>query len=144
MPDDTVPDFEPAKTSSIFDPPKRGPAKDKAPSQPKPKGRPNTHDRRKEKLLTLLSTVGSAVLFFEQTDGTIILTNAENLAEATATLADEVPAVAKAIDAMSTGGAWGGFLLAIAAMIIPILSHHKILPEIANAFIPQDITSQAA
>jgi hypothetical protein len=139
-------DFEPEpvedsapKTRSIFDPPKRGP-KDSAPkSEPVRRGRTSTHDKRKQKLLTVLATVGTAVAMFEMTDGQIIIANAEQVAEATATLADEVPAVAKALDSMSTGGAWGGFFLAIAAMIIPILAHHKLVPEfLTSAVIPPD------
>lgn len=135
-PADTVPTAEP---TSIFT--KKKPKSDTTPKTgAATRGRPNKHNQRKEKLMTILITVGTGVAMFEQFDGMVIATRAEDVAEATATLADEVPAVAKALDAMSTGGAYGAFLMALMSMLLPILAHHKVLPAaIANMIVPDDV-----
>jgi hypothetical protein len=144
---DEIPVFEPEKVSSLFDRPvgARKPRADTTPNQgvPKAKGRPTKHNQRHEKLLSLLSTVGAGVAFFEQIDGQIILANAEAVAEATATLADENAQVAKAIDGLSTGGAWGAFIIALCGMIIPMLVHHNLVPAfLGTMFVPPDVVDR--
>lgn len=142
MPDE-IPNegFEPQKVTSIFERPVgERKSRDSTPRQPgTAKGRPTKHNQRKEKLLQTLTTVGAGVAFFEQFDGQVIIANAEQVAEATATLADENAQVAKALDAMTTGGAWGAFLIALCSMILPILAHHNLVPSfVASALMPTD------
>lgn len=148
MTDEIPTEFEPKPISSIFDKPignRRKQTSDGVPKQGT-RGRPNKHNQRKEKLQSLLGTVGSAVCMFELHDGSVIIAHAEAVAEATATLADENVHVAKAIDSMSVGGAWGGFMLALASMIIPILVHHNLVPAFLTAITvpPPDISASAS
>lgn len=131
--------------TGLFDRKAKGERKPRTDTAPRTAGRPNNHNKRRDKVATLLSTIGTAVSFFDQIDGEIILVQTGEVAEALATLADEDARVAKALDAMSTGGAYGAFLMALAGMVIPIMAHHGLVPAfLAGALVPQAPQAPAA
>jgi hypothetical protein len=140
-PSDPPPDEPPA--SGRFTKKRRPVKQDTKPAGSAPRGRQSANSKRKEKLLTLFGTIGSGVLMFEQFDGMTILQGSEQLAQATADLADQVPAVAKAIDAMSVGGAYGAFILALMSIALPIAAHHNVIPEqITHFLVPRESNAQ--
>jgi hypothetical protein len=99
--------------------------------------------KRTEKLHTLFSTIGGGIALVDMYDAQVIMTNAMPLAQALADVADVNPAIAKAIDGLSTGGTYGALILAVVSIAMPILAHHKVLPEfVASVFVPSDPNGQ--
>ena len=131
--------------AGLFDRKPKGSRAPRSDSAPRAANRPSNHNKRRDKVATLLSTIGTAVSFFDQFDGEVILVQTSEVAEALATLADEDARVAKALDAMSTGGAYGAFLMALAGMVLPIMAHHNLIPGfLAGALVPQTPQQPAA
>lgn len=77
----------------------------------------------------IIGTVGVAVYAVDQHCGTIILDRGKPLADALAKLAQTRPNIAKMILASQAMGDWGGVVFASVNIAIPIMAHHKLLPE---------------
>ena len=84
--------------------------------------------RRERRLLEQFGAIGATVTAFDQVCGPAILEGAPRLAAALARLADENPAIARALDAGLTGSAWFELTLAVGAIALPIAAHHNLLP----------------
>lgn len=99
-----------------------------------PKSPPRvTRGRNDTQLRNDLAQYISAVSLIPMTFGDIysaqvISTRAEYLAEAYTDLAKQNPKVRKALEAMMSGGAWGGAIVATASVLIPIAGHHGLIP----------------
>lgn len=99
--------------------------KDKAPRAP----RPARSKPLKPRLLEAIGGVGLVVSVVHAGDGQAILAGAENLAGALDNLAQENDAVKRALEAALTGSAWGGVIIATAAIALPIMANHGMVPE---------------
>jgi hypothetical protein len=61
-------------------------------------------------------------------DGEVVAENAHELAESWHKLAQQNPAVKRALEAMMQTGAWSGVLMTSAAVLVPILQNHGAIP----------------
>jgi hypothetical protein len=71
-----------------------------------------------------------AVSIFEPIDGSIIRGGAERLGNSLIGPARTNRKVRTVLENMVTGGAWAGVVMAVAAIALPILSHHNIIPTL--------------
>lgn len=85
-------------------------------------------ERRRERVINLLTNVGAGVFAFDQFDGYCVLARVEDAANALADLAEENKHVAKAIDNMTLAGGYVAVAGVIVAMLAPILARHGVLP----------------
>lgn len=74
----------------------------------------------------LFTTLGTIAMAVNPLDGLVIVDRAEANAKAVAKLAAENEAVANVIRRLSTGGAVGGALVALATTALPILANHGV------------------
>lgn len=81
------------------------------------------------KLTGVINTIGGVISLVEPHDGGVILANAQPLASGWAKVADRHPRVRQAIDGMEAGGVYGAAIAATLAVAVPILAHHRLLPQ---------------
>lgn len=110
----------PAATKSRSDtPPPKEPSKET-------RGRPPVLQKQLEEMFLAMS-MGVAVVG-DSFDGEVIAENAHELAESWHKLAQQNPAVKRALEAMMQTGAWSGVLMTSAAVLVPILQNHGVIP----------------
>lgn len=80
-------------------------------------------------LLGTISLVGTVVFTIDPYDGQVILGRAEQVATALDHLAQQNPAVKRALLALTTGSSWGELVLAVAPIVLAIAAHHGLVPE---------------
>lgn len=103
---------------------------------PKKIGRTPTGEL-KTKLAQLISTIGGLVCMANVYDGTVIIQGAPALSEAYCDLAKDNPKLAKALEGLTRGGAYGAVIAATLAVAIPIAANHKLIPDsVASVFAP--------
>lgn len=83
---------------------------------------------REQQALQLLTLVGLGLSARDHYDGATVLAGAPALAQALAQLAEEQPAIARALDALAAGGSIGAVLAATAAIVLPIAARHRLVP----------------
>jgi hypothetical protein len=93
------------------------------------RGAKTVHEKRQERVYSLIMKVGTTAFAVNQFDGLCIIERAEEAAEALATLADENKGVAKVIDNMTLTGGYLTVAAVILSMIAPILAYHGIIPQ---------------
>lgn len=97
-----------------------------------PKAAPPTSSRwalqLEKKLYQFFITVSAFVSMFNEYDSKVLEENAESLAHNWMALAEENPKVRRALEAMLETNAWGGALIATAAVAIPIMGNHGYIP----------------
>jgi hypothetical protein len=129
--DAPAPDVKPRRTRN------RKPADPLAtPRQRKPRTstKPATIDLR-VKLAELLTLGGMMAGLANPIDGLIITNNADQLASALAKLAEENEQVRKVLTSLVTGSAWGGVLLAVGSIALPIAANHGISVPAGDAML---------
>lgn len=99
-------------------------------------GRRTAADKLEAKLTEFIGTAGMVVSMFNQTDGFIILSNAEPLAQNWTALAEENAAVKRVLNSMVETGAWSAALMATAAVALPIMDNHGYIPDRFRPFVP--------
>jgi hypothetical protein len=82
----------------------------------------------KLRLTGALGVIGKALSAFNEYDGKIVLENATELADALDQWARESPRVKKALEAALTVSTTGSVLGVAAAILIPILANHGLVP----------------
>lgn len=87
-----------------------------------------TRTKLKTRLQGAIGVVGKALTAFNEYDGKIVLTQAEELASALAQWADENDSVRRTLEAALTISTAGSVLGVCAAILIPILANHGIVP----------------
>ena len=92
------------------------------------RGGKTVREKRREKVQTLLNQIGAGVFAADQFDGFCILARVDEAANALADLAEQNKGVAKAIDNMTLAGGYVAVAGVIAAMVLPILARHQIIP----------------
>lgn len=115
--------------------------KDKAPSDfvrvtpPKRETRSSsgTKSRGRSKNLTpkledFFTSIGTVVYAVNATDGAAILQGTPNLAKSLNELAKEDERVRRVLERMLTGSAYGAVFMSTAAILLPILDNHGMLP----------------
>jgi len=90
-------------------------------------------EKIRQGMLELYLTVGIGVNFFDQFDGMVVAQNAPKLADSWAALAEKDPKVRKALMKMLTGTSWSAVLIAHAMVAVPIMQHHKLIPQLVEA-----------
>lgn len=88
----------------------------------------NAHDKRVDRVESLLTKVGAGVYVMDRFDGLCIIDRANEAAIALADLADENKQVAKMLDNLTVAGGYAAVFAVIASMIVPILARHGVLP----------------
>lgn len=78
-----------------------------------------------------LRLVGGLAAIADPVDGSIILQNADTLAEAWAPIFDRHPRLKVALSGIEAGGIYGAAIVATASVALPILAHHGKLPPAA-------------
>jgi len=81
---------------------------------------------------TMFTGVAMAVGMFEPTDGAIIAQGGPQLSSALVKVAENDPRVRKALERLMTGSAWGQVIAAAGAIVVPILAHHGVMPNIGG------------
>lgn len=103
---------------------------------PRGPGKPSNDAKLTEKLVDMFVLVGVSVSAFDTFDGATIIGGAPDLAASLVTLANESPAVKKALETSMTSSAWLGVAMAISPIVVSILANHKVLPEGLKAMSP--------
>lgn len=94
----------------------------------KPKGRTRKPASLEKRLKDSLEATAFLVGMLNAADGAIIGANAESMAHAWDTLAQESPAVYRALVAMMTGSSWAGVVMATAPVALGIMANHEVGP----------------
>lgn len=80
-------------------------------------------------LTATVAAIGMAVSMRNEIDGQIIVEGAEAFSKGWVELAKTNPAVKKALVALVAGSTWTGAIMGTAAIAVPIMANHKMLPE---------------
>lgn len=96
----------------------------------------------RESLLALVGGLGLSVSLVEPFDGKIILERGPHLVDALVALARQQQRVREALLAFVTASAYADVAMASLAILLPILAHHRLLPELFG-WIPPVGGSQA-
>lgn len=121
----------PPKPASVK-PPKQATTKPKVDTAPpkepskETRGRPPALQKQLEEMFLAMS-MGVAVIG-DAFDGEVIAENAHGLAEAWYKLSQQNAAVKKMLEGMMQTGAWSGVMMTTAAVTIPILQNHGVIP----------------
>lgn len=102
------------------------------PAQPSGQSRSTQYRKKaalKEGVNAQLGAIGLAVSAFDPVCGPAILAGADNLSSALANLAMQNDSVRKALEATMTASAWGEVMMAAAAIALPIMKHHNMIPD---------------
>lgn len=81
-------------------------------------------------LTSQFAMIGIAVYPLNQFDGTCILNGAPGLSTALVGVAETNPAVRNALQKFVSAGAWAQVASATAAIVLPILMNHNVIPPI--------------
>jgi hypothetical protein len=88
---------------------------------------------------SMLAALAMAVSMFDQYDALILAQNGPPVARAWSNLAMRNPAVDRMLRSMMGGVSYGEVIVATAMMVMPILAHHRILPQsMADMLAPMD------
>jgi hypothetical protein len=82
----------------------------------------------KKSLQDTITLIGVGVSVANKYDGAVILKGAEGLAKNLDHLANENPAVKRALESMLTASAWGAVITSGATIAIPIACNHRLAP----------------
>lgn len=123
--DDRVPDF--SRLAATVQSQDRPPAaeRQRGPGRPSKATTRATLERR---LTEQFGAIGITVCVFDPYCGQSVIMGAERLAKALARLADENPAMRRALNMSLQGSAWLELTVALAYIAIPVASHHGLLP----------------
>lgn len=77
----------------------------------------------------IVTTVGSLVELADDYSGAVLVENADRLGDAVGKAAAHDARIARAISGLATGGVYGGLVLAIAAILLPIAARYRLIPE---------------
>lgn len=94
------------------------------------KRNPNWEGPLAAQLTDMFDGIGMAVSFVEPYDGTAIRRGAPRLGDALIGPARTNRKVRTALENVVAGGAWASVIMAVAAIALPILSHHGLIPSI--------------
>lgn len=125
-----LPDLDPVSVPTPDEKPKRTRRPRAASADTKPK-QPRGTARRpalEARLTENLVTVGTFVCVIDQVDGLAIVNGAPNLAASLAKAAEANPKVRDGLEKMLSAGVWSGVVGSLAAIAIPIMANHKMLP----------------
>lgn len=102
-------------------------ARSEKPKSDKPRGRPPELQKQLEEMLMFvgLMTAGAVDPF----DGEVIRDNAASMAEAWHKVAQQNATVKRILNSMMETGAWSGAVAATAAVAVPILQNHRLVPD---------------
>lgn len=105
----------------------------KAPKTSAKTSQSSTSNRGRKKNLTpkledFFTSIGTMVYALNATDGAAILEGTPDLARSLNNLANEDERVRRMLERMLTGSAYGGVFMATAAILLPILANHNLLP----------------
>jgi hypothetical protein len=91
--------------------------------------RPASIRKIQDGLVQLFTIAGLGTsMFVDDFDGQVIALNADRLARAWADLAQQSPAVRRALEALLMGSAWGSAIGTTAMVAIPVMVRHGIAP----------------
>ena len=93
------------------------------PERAKPKRAPGSR-KLEQQIAELYATIGMvAVAPLDRLAGTLIVKQADELAEQWVTLAETNPTVKKALQRLVEAGGWGGVVMAHGMILIPVLAN---------------------
>lgn len=101
-----------------------------------------------KKIEAAIAMVAAGVATVDSFDSAIILHNAERLGNAWAPVVETNPKVAQFFASLEKGGVWGAAIMSTAAVLLPILLHHRpdVLPMplkvVAVSQVPPEILAQ--
>lgn len=84
-----------------------------------------------------IAGLGLLVSAFNQYDGIAIVAGSDRLGASLVDVAETNPKVRKGLEAFVKGNAWAGVAMAAAAIAIPILANHGMLPPSVTAAMPK-------
>lgn len=122
-------------------------AKNRSGNAPKgsPRGRKRSTWPQKEavraSLNQLVMFAGGGLSVLNRVDGKIVMDGGPNLVTALVDLAEEDKSIRRYLDFLSKPGKYGPLVLASAAIVIPILANHNLLPQF---FLPSGEESNGA
>lgn len=94
-----------------------------------PRGTGKRSPQLERKLQEFFGAIGSAVFFFDQHCGAVLLEGSERMAHALTNLANQYPTVRRTLESMTQAGAIGEVVIAGATVAMPIMAHHGLLPQ---------------
>jgi len=83
-------------------------------------------------LTELIQGLGAGISLIDKYDGMVIMQGGERLGHSLIGPARTNRKVRTALENMVQGGAWAAVVMASAAIIVPILAHHKLIPNVAT------------
>jgi hypothetical protein len=83
-----------------------------------------------EALHAQFMTIAMVVMVFDQYDGQVIMQGSPQLAQSLIAVAEANPSVRRGLETFVTAGAWAQVASATAAIALPIMAHHGIIPSI--------------
>lgn len=112
-----------------------------APKSPAPRAGTRQDKRAASARLALGLLAAGTTMLVSEADGTAIAQGAPDLAAALAKVAETSPRVAKALDMMTTSGAWSDVALAIMPIALAIAANHHLF---GIGLDPADIEAETA
>lgn len=133
---DTLEDQITAATVDDADAPEPTTAKDSAPSTKSTRKRSSTAKAKpsgarslERPLREIVEQIGGMLSIVEPFDGAVVSHNATRLAKALDGIAKDNPSVHRALSALTASGGWGGVMIAVGSIGLPIAAHHGIIPQ---------------
>lgn len=96
-----------------------------------PRKRPGAAELERQ-IHGMLAILGSAVMMFDQFDGTVILTKAEKAAKAMSTLAANHPSIRHGLELGAELAGWGPVVMVGGEILLPILAHHGVFKGVPD------------
>lgn len=95
----------------------------------KPKaGRPTVNAQLRDSLDEMITSIGLGVSLANEADGVAIIEGGPKLADALAALAASNPRIAKALTRTTGAAGWGGVVIALSGILVPIAANHGLVP----------------
>lgn len=101
------------------------------PRSNKGKGRRPRKSSYRAELTQTLTMIGVTVATFDQFDGTVIIANAESTARKLDEAAQQSDAIARALEALTSGGTGiAAVIVGLAPIVLPIAWNHGLVPDL--------------
>lgn len=100
----------------------------KADTAPKGAGRPTKNAVLEKSLEDVFTNFGLAVAMVNEADGVAIIEGSGPLADSLASVAATNPRVARALERSTQAAGWGGVIIALSGILLPIAANHGLVP----------------
>lgn len=100
---------------------------------PKPQRRSRKSDELRQDLEAIFSVAAIGLSVYNEADGTIVANGSPKLAQALVNTSEKNPKLRAFLENMTTGFAYSELMVAVAAIVLPIMANHGLLPDKVGA-----------